>query len=544
MKSAGEKAKGELGAAGFVGHVRQFVERMRYLMTQFSLGRWEDLSRWELVLVYPTILIMQVFRELIRDRGLVRASSLAYTTALSVVPMLTVATVLLSAFGVGEEALLNVLKSLLPVSGDRIAAQLSEFSHHQGGALTGVGSVVLIFLGVALFNNIEHAFNDVWRIRGRRPMVSKFLTFYALITLAPLMIAISVVESARVQFVMDELPFFASVGYKLLPLGLAMVAFTLANKLLPYTEVKWVPALISGVVTAVAFELAKAGFNYYATHFVMESYATVYGAISLIPIFLVWVYLTWVIVLFGAELTYTIQNLRYLLLPQRLHDINKNDQKRFNPLIGLEIFSPIAAAFKQSYGPIQLPRVAALAGVPLPLATDVIERLVLKRLVFAVEFVGTEGTSTGYIPARPLTDIRVIDVLLACREPVKNDELNPFIRSLFSLHQSREAALFSDMTCAALVDEHDPSRLRLVSDALAAEMRRSEDAPKRPRAFEDSLHRAGALMKASLDPKANAEVTKESPAQGPKASETGGVSPIDALAALGRPLETPDPEPQ
>ncbi len=500
--------------------VQALVERVRYLTTRFSLGRWEDLSRLELVLVYPPILIIQVFRELIHDRGLVRASSLAFTTALSVVPLLTVATTLSGAFGVGNKTVLGMLKTMLPVSGDRITDQLSEFSQHQGGALSGIGSVVLIFLGVAMFNNIEQAFNDIWRIRARRPLVSKFLTFYALITLAPLMITISVVESARVQFVMDEMPFFSSVGYKLLPLGLAVVAFTLANKLLPHTEVKWVPALVSGFVTAIAFEVAKSGFNIYVTHFVMESYATVYGAISLIPLFLIWVYVSWVIVLFGAEMTYTIQNLRTLLLPQRLHDINKDEERRLNPLIGLEIFTPVASAFHAGQGPVPMIKMAAIAGVPMTQAREIVERLLKHRILLEVDFLGADGSSTGYIPGRSLSDISVIDVLQACRDPLKDDAQSPFMHALLTLHRSREAQLFGALNCAGLVEENNTDRLRLMADALAVDQRDRVGAGRTPARglseINSQLTRAAQLLHPGEPTQA------DSPP-----------SPIDALAALG-----------
>lgn len=504
------------------------IARMRFLITQFSLGRWDELSRTELLLAYPSILIVQVFRELIRDRGLVRASSLAYTTTLSVVPLLTVATTLSTAFGVGDQALTDLLANIMPVSADTIIAQLQEFSARQGGTLSGIGSVILILLGVALFNNIEHAFNDIWRIRTSRPLLNKFLTFYALITLAPLLITISVIESARVQIIMDDIPFVASVGYKLLPIGLAVIAFTSANKLLPHTEVKWVPALVSGIVTAIAFELAKAGFNIYVNVFLIESYTNVYGAISLIPIFLVWVYVSWVIVLFGAELTYTIQNLKHLLLPQRLHDINQNSERRFDPLISLELYAPIAAHFKQGQGPIPLDRVAAISRVPTDLARELLKRMLANELLMEVTYDDPEGASVGYVPSRPLEDIPLLDVLDSCRSEVKVEEQGRFMRALFSLHHSREEEIFGELTCASLVNEGDTQRLALLADAITSSVHAATDRPdpEDPNVtLENRLSRAGQLLRESMSGvKARPAIAAE--AKDPEPSES---NPIDQL---------------
>lgn len=520
-------------AVNLITWARWTWDRLQYLTTQFSLGRWEELSRAELLLVYPTILVAQVFRELVRDKGLVRASSLAFTTALSVVPVLTVATTLSSAFGVGDEAIIRVIIDLMPSVGDQIAEQLQTFSKRQSGALSGVGSVVIIVLGVALFNSIEDAFNDIWRIRRSRPIINKFLTFYALITLAPLAIAISVVESARVQFVFDDLPFIATIGYKLLPVGLAMVAFTSANKLLPYTDVKWLPALVSGVVTAIAFELAKTGFNFYVNVFVMDSYVTVYGAISLIPIFLVWVYVSWVIVLFGAELTYTIQNLRNLLLPQRLHDIEQDNERRFDPMLGLEIMAPVVSAHKRGEGPLALNRVAATASVPKAMAQEALLRLEAAGLVMSVSRV--QDDSTGWIPARPLEDIPIMDVLEACRDDLTLDSQGRFMQAMLTLHREREREIFDDLSCTALVTRDDPGRARIIAQAMAYNVKNDpalanldDHAPDTSNPLEDQLSRAGALMRGSLS---NLK-TRHQADDEPLGDTDDGASPIDQLSAL------------
>ena len=437
------------------------LRRIQFLLTQFSLGRWSELSRTELILLYPLVLTLQVFRELVRDRGLVRASSLAFTTVLSVVPLLTVITTVLGAFGAGETVLKDLLLKALP--GGQAADLLdhiTEFAHKQGTTLSGVGAIVLIILGVLLFNNIELAFNDIWRIRKSRSILNKFLTFYALITLAPLTLTISIAETARVQLMIEDVPFVSAMVYKLLPVGLACLTFTLANKLIPYTEVRWIPAAVSGIVTGVAFEVAKFGFNIYVDTFVLQNYNAVYGAIGLIPIFLVWVYVSWVIVLFGAELSYTIQNLRNLLLPERLHDLYSEELRQYSPLLGIEVFAPIAEAFQRSEGPIKTERIATLACVPLSLTREVLDQLVRGHVALEIE-PGHEGGSNAYLPARPLHDIPLLTILDAARDKSAGKELASVLVELASAHARKERELLAGLSCDVLVQADHPARRQL-----------------------------------------------------------------------------------
>lgn len=494
--------------------LRSQLQRIRYLLTRFSLGRWEELSRSELYLAYPVILVGQVFRELLRDRGLVRASSLAFTTVLSVVPVLTVATSLLAAFKTKDTTLLELFSGLLPGSANGVVEPIMTFVKNQGNALSGIGSVVLILLGITLFNNIEQAFNDIWRIRKSRGLLSKFLTFYALITLAPLMITISIIESARVQLVFNEIPFVAAVGYKLLPVGLAFVTFTVANKLLPYTEVRWLPALVSGLVTALAFELAKYGFNIYVETILEPTYATVYGAIGLIPIFLVWVYVSWLIVLFGAEMTYTIQNLRTLLLPERLHAMDNERRDNFNPLLAIEVMAPLAESFKHAHGPMSLDLVAAHAGLHPEVTAQVLDRLVQDRLVLEIESVDNTQAAR-YIPARPLEDISLLDVLNAARRSDVPHEPPAALQSLHRLHRAGEEELMGELTCLSLVDEEDPARLKMFARSLTGVSRSVSTVARHEEKMRESL---------------TARISGQLHAISEKSGEGGGA--IDALAGL------------
>ncbi len=425
------------------------IDRFRSLLRQFTLGEWHKLSKLQMALIYPIRLLAQVFKELVQDRGLVRASSLAFTSVLSVVPTLTVATTLPALVGISNSTLLDVLRPALPTSATGVLDHLSTFIERQSGTLSSVGLVVLVVLAVALFNNIEHAFNDIWRVTKRRPLLNKFLTFHALITLGPVLTAASIGLTAKLQFAVEQLPFgaFVSVLYKLLPLAIGTVLFTAANKLLPYTHVTFRAAAISGFVTAWLFEVSKTGFNLYVNHLLVETYSKVYGAIGLIPIFLVWVYICWVLVLFGAELSYTIQNFKKLVLPQHLRELAEQRDREFDPLLAIELFTPIARSFKHAKGAISLEDAATFAVVPKDVARTVISALVRHGFVLEVD---TEGVS-AYLPARPLKDIGLHELLAAVR-PKQTHFHDELLNAMRTVYRVKEFEMLGGVTAESLVE--------------------------------------------------------------------------------------------
>ncbi|RLE21183.1 MAG: hypothetical protein DRJ50_09605 [Actinobacteria bacterium] len=164
-------------------------------------------------------------------------------------------------------------------------------------------------VAVMMMVNIDHAINAIWRVRRKRSPLAMFLLYWAILTLGPLLIGISM----AVTSFLVSIPFFAEATASrelrghllaLMPLLASLVAFTLLYALVPNRRVPFLHALAGGVLAALLFELAKHGFAFYLTNF--PTYEAIYGALAVIPIFLVWIYLTWVIALLGAEFSYCL----------------------------------------------------------------------------------------------------------------------------------------------------------------------------------------------------------------------------------------------
>ncbi len=243
----------------------------------------------------------------IEDQGLLHASSLTYTTLLSLVPLMTVSLAVLYAFPIseriGEEIQGFIFNNFVPASGEVLQDYFQDFSS-KASRLSGVGFGFLIIVALMLMGNIDRAFNRIWRTTSQRPFLSKFLVYWAILTLGPVLIGSSMaVTSYLVSMpVLSDAVGTLDKGHYLLrmmPLFASIVGFTLLYSIIPNRHVPIRHAIAGGVLAAVLFEVAKKGFAYYVTQF--PTYEAIYGAVAVVPIFLVWVYLSWMITLLGAE---------------------------------------------------------------------------------------------------------------------------------------------------------------------------------------------------------------------------------------------------
>jgi membrane protein len=240
------------------------------------------------------------------DRCFRVASALSFTTLLSLVPLITVIVSTLSMFPVFETWTETVetfiYQNFVPTAGESVKGYLHEFSD-KAGELTAVGLVFLMISSLLLLATIEDAFNDIWRIQQGRPFFQRLIIYWTVITLGPLLTAISLSMSSAMlstmifsnqslladatQFVLRYIPILFELG-----------AYVLFYKAIPNTEVKFHHALIGAVIATILFELTKQGFAFYISNF--KSYQLIYGALAIIPIFFIWVYLCWLVMLVGA----------------------------------------------------------------------------------------------------------------------------------------------------------------------------------------------------------------------------------------------------
>ncbi|MBN3807114.1 YihY family inner membrane protein [Paraburkholderia sp. Ac-20336] len=246
------------------------------------------------------------------------AGSLTFTTMLALVPLATVAFALFTAFPIFSsfQASLQFFLAdhLMPAQlNDQIFKYLNQFASKAKG-LTTIGMIILFVTAVMTMMTVESAFNVIWRVRKARPVAQRVLVYWAIITLGPILIGVSLSISS---YLFTQSMSF-SAAQRITPLiewalagaalPLTALAFTILYVYLPNCRVEWRDAVIGGVIAAVAFELGKRGFGYYVRR--IPTYTAVYGAFAAVPLFLLWMYLCWFITLTGAMISSALPAIR------------------------------------------------------------------------------------------------------------------------------------------------------------------------------------------------------------------------------------------
>lgn len=251
------------------------------------------------------------------DKNLTQvASSLTFTTVLGVVPLLAVILSLFTAFPLFAEfrvALEEFLSANLmpPAVSANVMAYLNEFASKASG-LTAIGSLALIVTSIMLIRTIDDAFNNIWQVEHQRPMRQRILVYWAIISLGPILTgaslwASSIVAQQSLNYI-DHVPAGSTFILSSVPLILTALGFTALFIGVPNCRVEWKDALVGGIITAVVLQLMRTGFAYYLMRF--PSYTIIYGAFATVPIFLLWIYMSWLAVLSGAALAATLPAIR------------------------------------------------------------------------------------------------------------------------------------------------------------------------------------------------------------------------------------------
>lgn len=264
----------------------------------------------------------------LQDRVTVTAGHLTYVSLLSLVPLMAVMIgfmAILPAFETVRDTLQDaVLDNLMPASGEAVQDYVGTFveNAHQ---LSAIGVAFLCVVAIMLMSNIDKALNRIWRIDKKRRFAVSLAVYWMIITMGPLLVGVSIVASSyllTVTAAADEyVQGVQSLALTLAPVITTTAAFLLIYVLVPNKVVKLRHAIWGALVAAILFEVAKNGFSLYLQYF--PTYERVYGAVATIPILIVWIFLSWNIILVGAEVTATVEE--YVGASKDLSEDEKRD---------------------------------------------------------------------------------------------------------------------------------------------------------------------------------------------------------------------------
>lgn len=326
-------------------------------------------------------------REFIRDQIPVKAAALTYFTMLSLVPLLIILFVLFRSFG-GETLMDNSLKPFLfqflsPGSGESVSNAIDQLlKQGRSSAIGSVGFLLLVLVAFSLMDQIETSLNAIWAVKKRRPILRKFANYWVALSVFPLLVGASVSVSAylgsieRVQEISERV---VPQGYNLVPLILQGLAFFLIYILLPHTRVRFSAAFTGAVIAAILWELLKKGYLLYTTQAI--NYNLIYGSLAALPLFMIWLFISWMAVLLGAEISFVLQNFKM---------VSETKKRMLVPFqvieaLALQILIEVSRKFLDGGKPFNLDKYAESKDIPKDLLYSVADKIADEGLVKVVD---------------------------------------------------------------------------------------------------------------------------------------------------------------
>ncbi len=400
----------------------------------------------------------RVVLRFVDDRCIQRASALAYATLLAIVPMVALGFSIFTGSKAFESVTTNItqtiLQYMLPTSQSVVQEYLSGIGD-KAGALSIFGLIGLMFTATALLNTMEEAFNDIWRITRARSWWSKLIIFWSALTLSPILIgaslsitsyfaALPVLENVAQQGVetLGKTPF-------VLPWLMSSLAFATLYKALPNTRIPIRYTLFGGLISGALFELTKLGFAFYVTE--VANYEKLYGVLGTLPVFLIWLFLVWVVVLVGAEVAYCTQHAE-----TKETEHSHFDADGVRQFFGFYILMQAARAL-QIGKVLQLEELTRKSGVPGPVLEEWLDQMCRNGLLRTSSDEDSEHET--WLPSRDMHSLTLADIhhKLNAKNMLVPDEwqqqpLGRILAGLYYRMNREQARLMEEVTLADLLD--------------------------------------------------------------------------------------------
>ncbi|HEU6446869.1 MAG TPA: YhjD/YihY/BrkB family envelope integrity protein [Verrucomicrobiae bacterium] len=292
----------------------------------------------------------------------------------------------------------------------KVAKEIHNFIQKtQSGTLGATGMLMLVFMAIRMLSSVEATFNDIWGVMRGRGWIASTILYWAVITLGPLLLvgAIGLASGSRfqsTQHLIHHTPVIGGLIFHLLPFVVLWLTFALIYQFLPNTKVHFRAALVGAIVGGSAWQLNNIFGFLYVSRVVTNN--KIYGSLGLVPVFMAGIYLSWLILLFGAQVAYAFQNRKTFSEEKMAENINQRGRE----FIALRLMNAIGRQFQNGLVPATVSELSNELNIPSKIVENVLETLVGARLVVEIR-----GDDIGYTPSRPLEAITAYDVLKAIR---------------------------------------------------------------------------------------------------------------------------------
>jgi membrane protein len=344
--------------------------------------------------------------QFLRDKCMLWASSLTYYSLLSIVPVIALGFAVAKGFGLQKYLEKLVLEQF--AGQEQVATQVLSFSRNllentSGGVIAGVGAIFLIWTVFQLLGNAEQAFNTIWELKRGRSLGRRLSDYLSIMLVSPLFIVSS--SSAMVLLATQINDLLARLGLTLfapaitlvlgiIPYFLIWLLLTFIYVFLPNTRVKLMSGLVGGILAGTIFVLVQ--WLYINFQLGMSSYNAIYGSFAAVPLFLIWMYISWIIVLVGIEIVYAHQNQETYLYEHVVDRISHS----FRMLLSLQIAHLLVKNFRDGGHPVRISHICATLEIPRRLVREILDALRDADLALEIPIEGTNRKS--YQPAKDI----------------------------------------------------------------------------------------------------------------------------------------------
>jgi membrane protein len=395
-----------------------------FIIDFFGHGIWEvrlkDLSPVKAFLVKDLRVLVLALRGFFRDKCLLRASALTYYSLLSIVPLFALFFGISKGFGL-ETFVQNQIVGLAeranwpPNVVERyvlFAGRLLDST--KGGLVAGIGVVLLLWTVISILGNIESAFNEIWGVRKSRSPVRKFTDYIAIMVIAPILIVVSsslnVVVASKIQTIAQRIELLGALSpyivllFKFLPYLSIWILLVLNYIVIPNTSVSIRSAILAGVATGTIFQVVE--WIYITFQIGVSKYGPIYGSFAAMPLFLAWLQLSWMIVLFGAEVAVADENSETYGFHPDFTRLSFAARK----ILALKVLHLLVKRFVQGDRPLSASEISMTLEIPVRFAGQLLEELINARLVVET---ARNGNETIYQPGQPIEKMTIRSALEA-----------------------------------------------------------------------------------------------------------------------------------
>jgi len=391
---------------------------INFIKTDIWRIRKKDLSRMKYFFIKQLRILLLATRGFGQDQCPLRASALTFYSILSIVPVVAMAFGIAKGFGFQkllEKQLLEKFSGQEEVMIRIVDFSRSLLENTKGGMIVGIGIVFLLWTVIKLLGNIERSFNDIWELKNPRTFGRKFSDYLSIMLISPILIIMSssatVFITTKITLITEKVALigmFSSVIFvmlKLIPYCLIWILFTFVYILMPNTKVNFSSGFVAGVTAGTIFQVAQLAYIVFQVG--VARYNAIYGSFAALPLFLIWMQLSWLIVLFGAEISFAYQYVdTYEFEPDC-----RNISQIFKKLISLQIAHLVIRAFFRGEKPLTASKITQVLEIPIRLVQQILDELVEGGIFSYAET--KEDNERFYQPALDINGITIKSIIEA-----------------------------------------------------------------------------------------------------------------------------------